>query len=202
MKECSSSPLNRMIEAFTDPKTWIFALFSCLDNIPNSLTNQRQIIVSSFGFSVFQTTLLGCVDGYVQNILLCRIRKFSIYMHNRFIEIATIYTGVHLATRWKNSLAYVGVIYFIPNILGSILVNALPWSDKIGLLFSVWVAEVGTTGFVLSLAWVNQTTAGHTKRITMNAIMLVAYCVGNSIGPQMWLAKYQPRYVVLTNCKS
>ena len=65
-----------MIEAFTDPKTYLFALFSLLDNIPNSLTNQRQIIVSSFGFTTLQTTLLGCVDG--------------------IIEIVTIFTGVHL----------------------------------------------------------------------------------------------------------
>ena len=108
-----------MIEAFLDPKTWIFALFSCLDNIPNSLTNQRQIIVSSFGFTTFQTTLLGCVDGT--------------------IEIVTIFTGVHLATRIPNGIAYVSALYFIPNILGCILVNVLPWSDKVGLLFSVWI---------------------------------------------------------------
>lgn len=124
-------------------------------------------------------------------------RVHADFIHYRFIEIATIYTGVHFASRWKNSIAYVGMLYFIPNILGTILVIVLPSSDKIGLLFSIWVAEVGTTGFVLSLAWVNQTTAGHTKRITMNAIMLVAYCVGNSVGPQMWLAKFQPRYAML-----
>jgi hypothetical protein len=68
---------HRMIEALTDPKTWLFALFSALDNIPNSLTNQRQIIVSSFGFTTLQTTLLGCVDG--------------------FVEIATIFTGVQVS---------------------------------------------------------------------------------------------------------
>ncbi|KAI5119271.1 hypothetical protein M0805_008052 [Coniferiporia weirii] len=165
--------VDQMIETFTDPKTWIFALFSCLDNIPNSLTNQSSIIISSFGFSVLQTTLLGCVSGVV--------------------EIVTIFTGVKLASRYTNSIAYVGTIYFIPNILGAILVIVLPWSDKVGLLFSVWITGVGTTGFVLSLAWVNQTTAGHTKRVTMNAIMLIAYCVGNAVGPQMWLQKYTPR---------
>lgn len=108
-----------MIEALRDPKTWLFALFSCLDNIPNSLTNQRQIIVSSFGFTTFQTTLLGCVDGT--------------------IEIVTIFTGVQLAARLPNSRAWVSIIYFIPNVLGSILINVLPWSDKVGLLFSVWI---------------------------------------------------------------
>jgi len=109
-----------MIEALLDPKTWLFALFSALDNIPNSLTNQRQIIVSSFGFSALQTTLLGCVDGV--------------------IEILTIFTGVKIVSRIPNSIAYVAVIYFIPNILGVFLVNFLPWSDKVGLLFSIWIS--------------------------------------------------------------
>ncbi|KAH8092231.1 MFS general substrate transporter [Cristinia sonorae] len=160
-------------EALTDPKTWIFALFSALDNVPNSLTNQRQIIVSSFGFTNLQTTLLGCVDG--------------------FIEIATIFTGVHLAARYTNARAYVGAIYFIPNILGVILLNVLPFSDKVGLLFAQWLTGVGTTGFVLSLSWLSSVTAGHTKRVTVNAIMLVAYCVGNATAPFMWQEKYRPR---------
>ncbi|KAJ7909279.1 MFS general substrate transporter [Mycena leptocephala] len=162
----------QMIEALLDPKTWLFALFSALDNVPNSLTNQRQIIVSSFGFSFLQTTLLGCVDGVV--------------------EIVTIYTGVTIAAK-LDSRAWVAFIYFIPNILGTILVNVLPWSDKVGLLFSVWLTGVGTTGFVISLSWVSSVTAGHTKRITTNAIMLGAYCIGNSAGPFMWQAQYKPR---------
>jgi len=83
----------------------VFALFAALDNIPNSLTNQRQIIVSSFGFSALQTTLLGCVDGV--------------------IEILTIFSGVKIVSRIPNSIAYVGVIYFTPNILSVFLVNFL-----------------------------------------------------------------------------
>jgi hypothetical protein len=33
----------------------------------SQLTNQRQIILSLFGFSLFDTTLLGCVDGVVES---------------------------------------------------------------------------------------------------------------------------------------
>ena len=108
-----------MIEALLDTKTWLFALFSVLNNVPNSLTNQRSIIVSSFGFTPLQTTLLGCVDGV--------------------IEIVTIWTGVRIAARFANSRAYVGFIYHIPNVIGAILVNTLPWDNKIGLLCSVWI---------------------------------------------------------------
>ncbi|KAH9991574.1 hypothetical protein BJV77DRAFT_1006940 [Russula vinacea] len=39
----------------------------------------------------------------------------------------------------------------------------------------------------------SQTTAGHTKKVTSNAIMLSAYCIGNAAGPFMWRAKYKPR---------
>jgi ACS family allantoate permease-like MFS transporter len=37
--------------------------------------------------------------------------------------VVTIWTGVTLANKWENSRAYVGTIYFFPNVLGSILVN-------------------------------------------------------------------------------
>lgn len=109
----------RVVEALTDPKTWLFALFVALENVPNSLTNQTQIIVSSFGFTNLQTTLLGCVNGV--------------------IEIVTIFTGVQLASRIVNGRAYVGAVYSVPAVLGVFLINFLPWNNKIGLLFSQWL---------------------------------------------------------------
>ncbi len=45
------------------------------------------------------------------------------------------------------------------------------------------------------LAWVAATTAGHTKRTTTNAIVMIGYAVGNAAGPQYWKAVYQPRCV-------
>ena len=149
-----------MIEALTDPKTWLFALFAALDNVPNSLTNQRQIIVTSFGFTTFQTTLLGCVDGLV--------------------EIVTIFTGVTLAARLPNARAYVGVIYFIPGIIGVLMIEFLPWSNQVGLLFGIWLVEVCVTGFVLSISWLTCVTAGHTKRVRPT------FCAHPCIFSQVW----------------
>ena len=60
----------QMIEALKDPKTWLFALFAVLAEIPNSLLNQRTIIVTSFGWSPLQTTLLGCVDGVIEIVAI------------------------------------------------------------------------------------------------------------------------------------
>ena len=110
-----------MIEAFTDPKTWLFGLFAAINNVPTSLTNQLQIIVVSFGFNTLQTTLLACVIGVV--------------------VIVSIFSSVQIASRIPNSIAWVGIAYFVPSLLGVLLVNFLPWHDKVGLLFSVWIAR-------------------------------------------------------------
>ncbi|KAG2054091.1 hypothetical protein BDR06DRAFT_982503 [Suillus hirtellus] len=122
----------RMIDALTDPKTWLFTLFS------------QALILASFGFSALQTTLLSCVPG--------------------IIEILTVFTGVRLAAQRSNSRAYVGAIYFVPAWLGILLVNLLPWSNRTGLLISRYMTVVSVPGFCL--------TAGHTKKIVTNAIIL------------------------------
>ncbi|KAH7927986.1 MFS general substrate transporter [Leucogyrophana mollusca] len=174
----------QMIEALVDPKTWLFALLSILNDIPNSVSNQQQLIVSSFGFTYLQTTLLGCVNGTV--------------------EILTIFTGVQLAARLPNARGYVGAAYYLPTLLGIALVNFLPWGNKVGLLIGQYMTGVCTTGFVLSLSWLNNVTAGHTKKVVTNAIMLSAYCVGNALGPFMWRQQYKPRnhipWIVIAIC--
>ncbi|KAH9991565.1 hypothetical protein BJV77DRAFT_1159464 [Russula vinacea] len=38
-----------------------------------------------------------------------------------------------------------------------------------------------------------QTTAGHTKKVITNAIMLSVYNIGSAVGTFMWRAKYKPR---------
>ncbi|KAJ3765358.1 major facilitator superfamily domain-containing protein [Lentinula raphanica] len=160
-------------EALRDPKTWGFALFSGISNVTNSISAQAPLITASFGFTYLQTSLLGIVSG--------------------LIEIATIWTGVNICARIPNSRAYIGVIYILPNIAGLLMVNLINWNDRIALLAGQYLNGLGTTSFVLMLSWLNAVTAGQTKKITVNAIMLCAYCIGNAAGPFMWKQKYKPR---------
>jgi MFS transporter, ACS family, allantoate permease len=163
----------QMVECLLEPKTWLFFIFSIVDNIPNSLTTQGTLIINSFGFTVIQVTLLGCVGGVV--------------------EIVAIWSAVEISARIPNSRAIIGSLYFIPALLGIFLVNFLPWSNQVGLLFAVWLCTFQIVAFVMALGWISATTAGHTKKITMNAILLVGYCIGNAVGPFMWQEKYKPR---------
>ncbi|KAF8969716.1 major facilitator superfamily domain-containing protein [Flammula alnicola] len=164
---------DQFIETFRDPKIWVMAAFAAIANIVNSLTNQRQLIVSQFGFTPIQTTLLGCVDGVV--------------------EILTIWLGVTLAAQRAIGRGYAAVLMFIPALLGSILVNKLSSHHKVGLLFSYWISIFVFTPFVILLGWVPSIVSGHTKRTTTNAVILSAYAIGNAAGPFMWKKQYQPR---------
>ncbi|KAF8954615.1 major facilitator superfamily domain-containing protein [Flammula alnicola] len=160
---------DQFIETFRDPKIWVMAAFAAIA----SLTNQRQLIVSQFGFTPIQTTLLGCVDGVV--------------------EILTIWLGVTLAAQRAIGRGYAAVLMFIPALLGSILVNKLSSHHKVGLLFSYWISIFVFTPFVILLGWVPSIVSGHTKRTTTTAVILSAYAIGNAAGPFMWKKQYQPR---------
>ncbi|KAK0209150.1 hypothetical protein DFS33DRAFT_1415449 [Desarmillaria ectypa] len=158
----STQALNpRMIEALTDIKAWLFTLFSVLANIPNSLANQRQIIILLFGFSNLNTTLLGCVAGVV--------------------AVLAVWSGTAMAARIPNSQAWVGVAHLIPNLAAVFLMLFLSWDEKAGLLVTLFFAGLGVTAFgmpefsayhrfntvaMFSLSWLSSTTAGHTKKIT------------------------------------
>lgn len=176
--------IEQFLETVQDPKTWLMAFFAGSANIVNSLTNQRQLIVAEFGFNDIQTTLLGCVDGVV--------------------EILTIWLAVVLASQPSIGRSYAGVLMYIPAILGAILVSTLPFSNKIGLLFSYWISIFAIAPFPLFLGWVSSITSGHTKRITTNGIVLCAYAIGNAVSQFMWKAQYQPRnhipWAVIASC--
>ncbi|KAJ3745107.1 MFS general substrate transporter [Lentinula detonsa] len=139
----------------------------------HQLAAQAPLITASFGFTYLQTSLLGIVSG--------------------LIEIFTIWTGVNVCARIPNSRAYIGAIYILPNIAGLLMVNLINWNDRIALLAGQYSNRLGTTSFVLMLSWLNAVTAGQTKKITVNAIMVCAYCIGNAVGPFMWKQKYKPR---------
>lgn len=163
----------QFVETVKAPKTWLLVFIAGASNIVNSLTNQRQLIVSQFGFNAIQTTLLGCVDGVV--------------------EILTIWLGVRLASSKYIGRAYAGTLMYLPAILGAILVSLLPYSNKVGLLFSYWICIFAIAPFTIFLGWVGSITSGHTKRITTNAMVLCGYATGNAVSQFMWQAQYQPR---------
>ena len=57
------------------------------------------------------------------------------------LAVIVIFCTVTSATYWKNGRAYSGFLAYCVAILGSILVNTLPSENRVGLLFSYWIAS-------------------------------------------------------------
>ena len=140
-----------------------------------------------------------------------------------------VFIGVTIAARWKDGKAYAAMLSYVPSIIGTILVATLPGTNKIGLLFSYWISSTpsppligkpidknltcsisqpvwGIVPFVIFLSWVGMSTAGHTKRVIVNATVLIAYSIGNAAGPFIWQAKYKPRnrvpFAIISACSA
>jgi ACS family allantoate permease-like MFS transporter len=68
------------------------------------------------------------------------------------------------------------------------------------LLSLVW----GIVPVVIFLSWVGMSTSGHTKRVTVNAVVLIAYNAGSAAGSFIWQEKYKPRnrvpFAIMSAC--
>ncbi|EXJ91985.1 hypothetical protein A1O3_00535 [Capronia epimyces CBS 606.96] len=162
-------------ECLLDPKTWLLALFSCAQNIPNGgLVTFAAIIVTGLGYSPLNTTLLGIPTGVLATVWQLLLSVPS--------------------SRVPNSrCAIIAVANLVPMIC-AILMWKLPRSNKHGLLAAYYVFYTYWAPYVLSTSLPMANTSGHSKKVTMNAIFFTAYCVGNILGPQVFKASDAPDY--------
>ena len=63
-----------------------------------------------------------------------------------------------------------------------ILIVALPLSSNGGRLAGYYMAQVSTVSLVALLSLIASNVAGYTKKTTVAALFLIAYCAGNIIG--------------------
>lgn len=162
-------------EAFTDWKTWPLVVFSICINVPNGgLVTFAAQIVSGLGFSKLETTLLGMPTGI-------------------FMTISGLMTTIP-AYYLRNSRCLLAAICCLVPLVCCLLMQHLPKSNKNGLLGAYYVFYFywGPYPTVISLPMAN--TSGHTKKLTVNALMFLAYCLGNIIAPQFFISTEAPGY--------
>lgn len=160
-------------EALLDPQTWIYFFFALIGNIPNGgMTNFTSILLNEkFGFSTKKTLLIGMINGAIE-VVGC---SFIAYCY-RFIQIRHFWTILSLSLM----------------LLGGCL---LAFGKEKSVQFAgLCLYALGPAGFICVLSSIASNVTGHTKKVTVNGIMLVGYCVGNLIGPQTFVAKEAPKY--------
>ncbi|KAI0969022.1 major facilitator superfamily domain-containing protein [Xylaria arbuscula] len=162
-------------ECLVDPKTWLIWSLALLCQIPNGGTqNFANIVITSFGFSSLQSTLI--------NI------PYSV------LSIAAIAGTGWVAGRFRSMNCILIALVVVPPIIGSALIShraAIPHGVS---LFGYFLLAPGPAVLPLLLSLVQSNFRGVTKKMTMTALLFIAYCAGNIAGPQLFIAAEAPTY--------
>lgn len=100
-----------------------------------------------------------------------------------------------VASRYANTRLLMMAICLLPFLAGIIGLHLLPSeSSPWPRLTCLWLSFCYTATWTLSMAVSTANTAGHTKKITTNAFLLMGYCLGNFVGPFFFVNEQAPRY--------
>ncbi|UKZ77077.1 hypothetical protein TrVFT333_004795 [Trichoderma virens FT-333] len=162
-------------EAVLDPAIWGFVFYALVADIPNGgISNFFSQLIVSFGYTPEQSLLYGTPGGAVEVValLLCG------------------YLGDRLGSR-----ILVCMSGLVVAMIGVIMIVAIPLDKPAGRLAGYYLTQASPTPFVALLSLISTNVAvGWTKKTTVAAMYLVAYCVGNIIGPQTFRPKDAPEY--------
>lgn len=165
----------QVFECLCEPKTWCLVIFAFCQNVPNGgLVTFSSLIVSGLGYSALRTTLLGIPTGVIATAWQLILSVF--------------------AAKIKNSRCTIIAVANLVPMVCAILMWKLPTSNKHGRLAAYYVFYTYWAPYVLSTSLPMANTSGHTKKLTMNALFFLAYCVGNIVGPQLFQSSYAPEY--------
>ncbi|KAF2092588.1 MFS general substrate transporter [Rhizodiscina lignyota] len=166
--------VSQVKETLRDPATWFYFLMALFICIPSPILKFSSLVINGFGFSPFQTMLVGLPSGGVQ------------ILSNWVAAYGMIFT--------KGTRAFWGMFFSLVPLVGSITLLCLPKADRWGIVVSTWLAADSSSLMVISECMMASNVKGNTKKSVVSAVFFVAYCVGCIIGPQLWQAQDAPRY--------
>lgn len=166
---------DQLVECLVDPKTWLIFLIELVGQMPNSGTQSfSNIIIASFNFTSLQSTLI--------NI------PYSVLS-------ASIIAGTGwLAGRYRTLNCILIVLVLIPCVVGSAVIyrrDSVPHGVQ---LFAYFLLSPGPAAMPLTMALVQSNYRGVTKKMTVTAMLFLAYCAGNIAGPQFFRTSEAPSY--------
>lgn len=181
----------QMLECFMDPKTFFFLAISLLTQIPNGGTqNFGNLVLKGFGFTSLETTLVTLPASVIS--ILCIVS-----------------TG-RAAGHWSNiTLFLICAVVLCPVAGSAIIYSSGPYQGV--KLFAYYLLSTGPSALPLSLSLISVNYKGSTKKMTMTAVLFLAYCagkhlvtcidldvvdqmLGNIAGPQFFKSSEEPQY--------
>ncbi|KAJ4344957.1 hypothetical protein N0V95_006070 [Ascochyta clinopodiicola] len=166
---------SQSVEALLDVKIWLLVVIQLAQNIANGgLHGFGSIIIKGMGFSTLNTLLVQMLGQVFQGVFVIIGTAGSTYFHN---------TRTYFMA-WNLAVALVGAV-MIREIHSSQI-----WARFMG--YCLCIAFSANFPMVLSMSSGN--IGGFTKKNTANAMIFIAYCAGNIIGPQLFFANEAPSY--------
>jgi MFS family permease len=151
------------LECLKDPQTWLISIITIASNVPNGAVSSYQAtIIRGFGFTSKETALLSLPSGFVGCVAV----------------LSACYAASRLDQR-----AYAIVGLMVPSILGACLMSFLPEDNRVGRLVGVYLINCTLAVLTLLYSWTGANYSGHSKKVTMNAVLLMSFCLGNILGP-------------------
>lgn len=83
-----------------------------------------------------------------------------------------------------------------PFLAGTLGLWLIDQSKPYGRLSCLWISFTYTAAWTLAMSVATANTAGHTKKVTTNALLLIGYCLGNIIGPFFFIKEQEPTYTL------
>ena len=167
----------QVIEALTDPVSWLFCAFFLPQQLANNLAYQQNMLFENIGhITNLDTTIVSIASGGFASV--CAL-------------IASVFMLYH-----KNFTAFSVVFWSLPSFAACIAMVSLPWDNSIALLAMLCLASpLFGVPWILMFSWSVTSCSGYTKRVTRNAMVMFWYCISNIISPQLWQGRDAPRFI-------
>ncbi|KAJ6110629.1 hypothetical protein N7486_002864 [Penicillium sp. IBT 16267x] len=166
---------HQFVEVFKDPQTYLIAIIVTAQDVPNAaITSFTSLIIKNIGFTTKQTELLNIGNGAVSiTAILISTWAASRYDQRCFCIIAVLSVGL----------------------LGGCLLAFSPADMKAAQLAGAYLIQVEGSALPLVYSLVGANVAGHTKKVSMSAITLMGFCLGNILGSLTFRTNDAPNYI-------
>ncbi|EXA35910.1 related to DAL5-Allantoate and ureidosuccinate permease [Fusarium oxysporum] len=170
--------------ALKDPQTYFFFFITIINALPNGAnTTFSKLIWKSFGFTPLETLLKGSTPYYCVSICW-------------FLVVGYV-------TLKKPNIRFLMMMFsLIPAFSGMMALAFLPQDSMKWTRWGMYILQVfGSLPGLMIWTFLPSNVAGRTKKTVTATTIFVAYCVGNAVGAQMFVASDAPKYIRgLTAC--
>ncbi|KAJ1328156.1 MFS transporter ACS family allantoate permease [Microdochium nivale] len=175
---------DQVVDTFKDPQTYFFFFVSIINALPNGATTTfSKLIWQSFGFTPLDTLLKGSTPYYA-------------------VSICWFLFAGWITLKKPNWRFIVMMFSLIPAFTGFLALALLPSDSMLWVRWGMYIMQVfGVLPGFMIWTFLPSNVAGRTKKTVTSTILFIAYCVGNAIGAQMFVASDAPKYLRgLTAC--